>query len=257
MATGSHRSPLRPRQPGERRPGSAGGLGVRWIIGLAVAIILMASAGVFLLDRNQQTSPNPAGADDPGPADTSPTADAAATSLAAHDITLALPLTLADVGFDQGTVREGTAQEGPGAPTWCGRAVDPLDGLSRWRANRLTDAGEQRRVHQLTARFDSAPEATAFVAAEAALLSCGRWDTTAEGRPVQITVGSDPGGPTVGDETRRVDLEVTGEGAPLHLRTLTIRAGTDVTLLTLVVLDAQELDPLEASVLTALGLGPG
>jgi len=177
--------------------------------------------------------------------------EAAAQSVATYDPSLALPLTLADTGFDAGTTEEATEDEGPGAAGVCGQRP-AVEGLRAWRANRLTDAAQQRRVGQLLARFRSTTQASAFLSATEGLLTCERWEATIGSRTVTFTATSSPAPAGLGEEARQLDLTSVGDGERLFLRTLLIRSGDQVLQLSYASGTRAELDALGALATTAL-----
>ncbi|MEZ5410515.1 MAG: hypothetical protein R2761_20985 [Acidimicrobiales bacterium] len=177
--------------------------------------------------------------------------EAAAQSAAALDPGLALPLTLADAGFDAGTTEEATAEQGPGAAGVCGQRP-AVEGLQAWRANRLTDAAQQRRVGQMLARFRSATQASAFLSANDGLLGCERWETTIADGAVAFTATASPAPTGLGDEARQVDLASVGDGDRWYLRILLIRRGDQVLQLSYVSGSRADLDALGPLATTAL-----
>ena len=241
------RTPLRPREPGERPPPEVSlRLHPGYAVAITLAVVALATLGLVLI-RAVGSGPEPTPADG---------GDTAAQSAAAFDPNLALPLSLVDVGFDAGTAEEATGEQGPAASGVCGRRP-AVEGLVAWRSNRLTDAGQRRRVGQLTARFRSTAQASAYLTANDGLLGCDRWETTIGSRPVTFTASSTPAPAGLGDEARQVDLASVDDGERWYLRILLIRTGDQVLQLSYASGTRADLDALTTlapTALSALGL---
>lgn len=213
------RPPLRPREPGQQPlPDTPPRLRPGYVVAVTAAVVVVATLGLLLIR---------AVGSDTGASPRDPGEGTAARSEAAFEPDLALPLTLADTGFVGGTTEQATVDEGPGATGVCGQRP-AVEGLVAWRADRLTDATQQRRVGQLLARFRSATEASAFLSASDGLLGCERWETTIGSRTVTFTATRSPAPTGLGEEARQVDLASVGDGDRWYLRILLIRRGDQV-----------------------------
>lgn len=229
------RTPLRPREPGERPPpDSSPRLRPGYVVATTAVVVVLATLGLVLI--RAAGSGSGATARDVGQ-------EAAAQSVASFDPALALPLTLADTGFDGGRTDDATAEQGPGAVGVCGQRPG-VEGLRAWRANRLTDATQQRRVGQLLARFRSTTQASAFLSANDGLLGCDRWETTVGDRTVAFTATSSPAPAGLGEEARQLDLASMGDGDRWYLRILLIRQGDQVLQLSYASGTRSDLDDL-------------
>lgn len=212
---------------------------------VTAVVVVLATLGLLLIravGSDTETTPR------------DPAEEAAARSEAAFEPDLALPLTLADTGFAGGTSELATAEQGPGATGVCGHRP-AVEGLVAWRADRLTDAAQQRRVGQLLARFRSATEASAYLSASDGLLGCERWETTIGSSAVTFTAASSPAPAGLGDEARQVDLASVGDGDRWYLRILLIRRGDQVLQLSYASgtqADLDALGTLAPAALTAL-----
>ncbi len=216
------------------------------MVATTAVVVVLATLGLVLVRAVGSNS-------EPVPRDLAE--EAAAQSAAALDPDLVLPLTLADTGFDAGTTTDATAEQGPGATGVCGQRP-AVEGLEAWRANRLTDAEQQRRVGQLLARFRSTTQAAAYLAASDGLLGCERWETTIGNRTVAFTATSSPAPSGLGEEARQLDLTSVGEGERWYLRILLVRSGDQVLQLSYVSGSRSDLDALAAlapAAVSALG----
>ncbi len=231
--------PRRPRAPGYGEGGGPGNR--RWLawttIGVVVAVLAVtgAFAAVVLLSGRGGTEPDQ-------------------VEVSADPVFL--PLDLVDVGFDGGTVTLLADDEGPGATSFCGQA--PItDGLTLWAANRLTDAGDSRRVIQQLVRFETDVEATGFVASHSTIAACGSWEATNRaGSAFQFTVIESSPVNRYADETRQYDLVADDPDGRVFLRVVLVRYRADVVQLTLASADESDLaglDELVAVVVDELG----
>ncbi len=229
------RTPLRPREPGERPPpDTPPRLRPGYVVATTAVVVLLATLGLVLVRAVGSNS-------DPAPRDLGE--EAAAQSAAALDPGLVLPLTLTDAGFDAGATDDATAEQGPGAAGVCGQRP-AVEGLMAWRANRLTDAEQRRRVGQLLARFRSTTQASAYLSASDGLLGCQRWDTTIGTRTVTFTATSSPAPVGLGEEARQLDLASVDDGERWYLRILLIRSGDQVLQLSYASGTSSDLDAL-------------
>ena len=237
------RTPLRPREPGERPPpDTSPRLRPGYVVATTAVVVVLATLGLVLIRAAGSGSENT-------PRDLGE--EAAAQSVAAFDPSLALPLTLADTGFGGGSADDATAEQGPGAAGVCGQRP-AVEGLLAWHGNRLTDTTQKRRVGQVLARFRSTTQASAFLSANDGLLGCDRWETTIGDRTVAFTAVSSPAPAGLGEEARQLDLASVGDGDRWYLRILLIRAGDQVLQLSYVSGTRADLDELDALAPTAL-----
>jgi len=204
------------------------------VVATTAVVVVLATMGLILIRAVGSDS-------DTAPRDLEE--EAAAESAAALDPSLVLPLTLADAGFDAGTTEDATAEQGPGAAGVCGQRP-AVEGLEAWRANRLTDAAQQRRLGQMLVRFRSATQASAFLSANDGLLGCDRWETTIGNRTVAFTATGSPAPAGLGEEARQVDLASVGDGERWYLRILLIRSGDQVLQLSYISGARADLDAL-------------
>jgi hypothetical protein len=231
--------PLRPREPGQPPPINDGpGLPRSLVIAAAVAGIVVAGGlGVKIVNVLR----------DPEPADLgelAATAEATVDGDSGQQLALALPLDLADVGFDSGTVEETATDEGPGAISYCDHPPEAT-GLIEWRGNRLTENRGQRRVAQIVANFTSARQAAAYLASNSSIVDCTGWSAGSDGGAKRFTVIEETPQTVFGDETKQFEVEVDNDGPALFLRTLLIRSGAKIAQLTFVSVNRQDLSAIE------------
>lgn len=173
------------------------------------------------------------------------------TGQAGPGATVVVPLGLADVGFERGTVEETTSAEGPEAASYCDN-VPVTDGLVEWSGNRLTEDGGRRRVAQLVARFQSSIDASAFVASHSTIIDCEEWEAESGESALRLTVVEDVPETIHGDETKQFSLEASGTGPVLFLRTVLVRSGADIAQFTFVSANRQDLTLLDDIVARAV-----
>jgi hypothetical protein len=162
----------------------------------------------------------------------------------ADDSAPVLPLDLASVGFENGTVEPTAATEGPGAVSYCNRRPT-ADGLLSWDGNRLTAADNHQRVSQIVARFRSSLDADIYLNSSVEITDCERWVTGED--ELEFTVTGRAPRTLHGDDTRILELQkLENETDPaLFLETVLVRSGRDVLQLTFVSANRRDLTKLE------------
>lgn len=238
MRTFGERGPQRPRAPGPDRTVSQL-LSKRWpqylVLGLVAFLALagMVVAGMLLARDNREA------------------ATASTTTVLPADESVVLPLDLAGVGFDGGSVTAADQSEGPAGASFCGE-IPSTDGLIRWSGNRLSDPDDAQRVVQQLAEFRSDAEAAGFVASHTAIAGCGTWESVSpSGAVYEFTVAETAAPVTFGDETRWYDLTAVEPDGVVHLRTAFLRSGAEVAQITVVTGAEADLDTLDDVVDTA------
>ncbi len=155
-----------------------------------------------------------------------------------------LPLDLDQLGFRNGQIEATAADEGPDAIGFCNRAPD-TDGLITWSGNRLTEPGSRRRVAQMVVRFRSSVDAARFMTSTAATGECDGWEAESGSELLQFDVTEQLTTTIRGDETRRFDVRAGSDGPDLFLRVVMIRSGPEVTHLTVVSANQQDLQQVD------------
>lgn len=232
------RAPLRPREPGERRPGASDPTRIssRYLVAMTAgglaAIILAAVVVVRSASSSDNGSSEPAGA------------AALSQDTTTHDPSRPLPLDLVAVDFTGGTSVDSGADQGPGAVGFC-RHAPATTGLDGWRANQLTDSTGERRIVQLVAHFRSSIQAANYLSSNVAIASCQSWAAGSSDRLTLFSLSQQPPANPLGDETRRFELAASTGDSNLFLRTLLIRRDRDVVSLTYVSGDRTDLDRID------------
>ena len=226
MSSTRHRTPTRPRSPGQgpslldrlRQQSTQVSLAA-----LAATVLLV--FGVFVLAFSGGSDP----ADDGQP-------DAAGPPL---------PLVLESVGFVNGTTERSGDDEGPGAVSYCNRRPT-ADGLVAWSGNRLSAELSDQRVSQQVARFRSSLDADIYLSSNLDIIDCGRWVTN--DHKLEFTVAEATPWAIYGDDTRVLELQKVADrnGPALFLRTVLVRSGRDVLQLTLISANQRHLAKLES-----------
>ncbi|MDH3681721.1 MAG: hypothetical protein OEV40_17430 [Acidimicrobiia bacterium] len=164
---------------------------------------------------------------------------------------LRLPLDLEDIGFDDGTITDMVAGEGPTALSFCDNAPT-TEGLGEWSGNRLTETGGRRRVAQLLVRFRTSSDASAYLGSHSSIVDCESWDTTTGDETVRFTVTEVAPELVYGDGTKQFELQATTVGPDLFLRMVMIRSGPEIAQFTIVSANRQDLALLQPLVATAV-----
>lgn len=239
------RRPVRPREPGERPPADPlNRLRPWYVVATTMVVVILATVGLVAIRSVDSSS-------DAASARRDQADEISALSATAFDARLPLPLTVVSVGFADGDTEDATADQGPGAVGVCGQRP-AVEGLQAWRANRLTDSEQRRRVGQLLARFRSSTQASAFLAASDGLLGCQQWSTTVGDRTVTFAATAGAAPADLGEESRRVDLESIGGPDRYYLRILLIRTGDKVLELSYASGIRTDLDALDQLAVVAL-----
>ena len=108
--------------------------------------------------------------------------------------------------------------------------------------------------HQVS-RFETEAQAVAFVASYLATIDCSEWTIEAAGSGpdivMQAEVVPEPSA-QFGDETREITFDANAELLRLRARTIVIRSGTDVLVLSLTSVLATDLLALDDLAATAV-----
>lgn len=194
-------------------------------LGLVLLVVTIGLLAGYLLSRTLLTSP--------GPEPRGPTAV----------MPITLPLTLDEVGLAGGQVEPNGGNEGPDAISYCNHRPS-ADGLVGWDGNRLKSAEGRHRLAQMVVHFSSSIHATAYLAANSAIIDCDSWRAGDDGTMLFSVAEVSPSR-IYGDEAKQFELTVTTGDVDLYLRTVLVRSGADVAQFTMASPDPGTLDDLD------------
>jgi len=189
--------------------------------GLVVITVLVIGL-VFAISRDDQT-PNPAFQQ------SDPSQD------------LALPLGLADLEFSQATIEATPGAEGPGAAGFCNLSAD-ISGLVKWKGNRVTESGQNRRVAQMVLVFGTPFDASSYVSSTADNVSCDHWVVESNGNSVSFEVTPSPYLGRISDETVGIDVTANTGESKLFTRTALVRSANWVFQVTVVSANPDDIE---------------
>ncbi|MDH3681720.1 MAG: hypothetical protein OEV40_17425, partial [Acidimicrobiia bacterium] len=170
---------------------------------------------------------------------------------------LALPLGVEDFGLGEPTLTQADT-DGPAVPQYCDN-TPVTTGLVDWEGETYSDAAGFPVVFQELVRFDTAAQASAYMASYVATVNCSEWVIPGEeGGPDVVVRPEVVAVPAAnhGDATEEITFEAQADFLTLVARAALVRKNTDVYLMSVTSIltsDVDELDRLLALAIDLLG----
>jgi serine/threonine protein kinase len=179
--------------------------------------------------------------------------DEAAGETSGRSAELAIPLTTTDVSFGNAADVSDEAP-GPGGATLCDNAP-ATDGLIDWKGQVISTTDQDRTLHQIVSRFQTAEMASSYLDAYAATNDCESWDVDGPDEGVRSVsyAALTTLAPRLGDQARQFVITGTVDSVDeVHATVLLVRAGTDVLTLSLTGRSLDDTDELGQLASTAV-----